>query len=94
MTDLETADLYEKAIDKFGMVEQLVVAIEELAELQKEITKAIRGKANIKNMTEEIADVLIMIDQVTRMYFIENKDIEVAKDYKLNILKEIVEKRD
>ena len=41
--------------------EQMVVAVEEMAELSKELIKAIRGKGNIKNILEEYTDVTIII---------------------------------
>lgn len=50
--------LYKKLMLTFGEDNQIIVAIEELAELQKELTKWIRGKGHICNIAEEIADVL------------------------------------
>lgn len=58
----------------------MVIAMEELAELQQAISKGIRGKLNKDNLTEEIADVYIVLDWI-KMYFSVN-DEELAKWYK------------
>lgn len=58
----------------------MVIAMEELAELQQAISKGIRGKLDKDNLTEEIADVYIVLDWI-KMYFSVN-DEELAKWYK------------
>lgn len=58
----------------------MVIAMEELAELQQAISKGIRGKLNKDNLTEEIADVYIVLDWI-KTYFSVN-DEELAKWYK------------
>lgn len=62
---------------------QKVIAIEELSELQKEITKDLRGKGNKEHIAEEIADVYIMLSQLTMMYDIDNISINVIIDSKI-----------
>ena len=69
-------DLLQKVIDKYGTTLQSTVAMEELAELIKEISKVIRGNKNADGMIEEIADVLIMIEQLKLMYNISDEEIE------------------
>lgn len=70
---------------KFNLSEDvgdLVVAMEELSELTKEISKALRDKLNIENMTEEIADVEIVVDKLKKKFNISDRDIEKWKEYK------------
>lgn len=67
---------------------QLIVAIEELSELQKELCKSLRGKTNKENITEEIADVLIMIKQLQIYFNIDKKDIKKMIYEKLKRTKE------
>ena len=55
--------VYDELLKKYGNL-QIVVAIEELSELQKELTKSLRGKANLDNIIEELADTQIMIEQM------------------------------
>lgn len=46
----------------------MIVAIEELSELQKEICKYLRGKGDMQHIAEEVADVEIMIEQLTMAF--------------------------
>lgn len=56
--------ILKQAVDTYGKKMQMVVSIEEMAELQKELSKAIRGKGNVLALAEEIADVKIMLEQL------------------------------
>ncbi|MCU9808349.1 hypothetical protein LEQ06_09335 [Paraclostridium sp. AKS46] len=67
--------------------EDLVVAMEELSELQKEISKALRDRADINNITEEIADVEIVIEKLKKQLNISNYNIEKWKRFKKKELK-------
>lgn len=77
--------IYERLRAKFGEENQLTKAIEELAELQKEVCKCIYAGINtdINNLIEEMADVQIMIEQIIHIYEIDQKDIQEAKVKKL-----------
>jgi len=44
------------------------MVMEEMSELQKELCKNSRGKDNRLNIAEEIADVLIMLEQMVILY--------------------------
>ena len=82
---MKKQDLYNSLIDKFGSVTQLIVTIEELSELQKAITKLLRNKVtqdNITAMTEEIADVEIMLEQI-KQFFKISEEVEYQKGIKL-----------
>ena len=94
-------DILEKAIKYYGPQNQMMMVLEENAELSQAITKYIRstkkGQFNEiikarKNVVEEIADVLIVIEQLKIMLDIQNYEINCVKDYKLNRLKERIEK--
>lgn len=86
-------DLYYHAIETFGKTNQTIVAIEELSELQKELTKTLRGSFNFEHVIEEIADVEIMLDQLKIMFNINSLDLMRAKLKKQNRLKERIEKK-
>ena len=81
-------DVYAKAIITYGVEMQSTVAIEELSELQKEICKMLRGIENKDHLTEEIADVQIMLDQLKIMYDIYEGDLSLVKIQKIERLKE------
>lgn len=78
MTQEREAAILENAIKKFGPRPQVIVAIEEMAELQKELTKWLRGKSKYENMMEEMADVSIMLNQL-ELIFGEPVEEEIAK---------------
>ena len=74
--------------------EQMTVAIEELAELQKEICKYLRyagtGKlepSNYQRIKEELADAQLMILQLQHILLINPDDIEYAMIYKVERLR-------
>lgn len=78
-------ELYRQAWQKWGASTQCVVAMEECSELIKELSKAIRGKANGVHIAEEIADVEIMLEQV-KLHFSISTVVEGIKEEKLTRL--------
>ena len=67
---MESNAVLRRAIEKYGQDHQMVVAIEELSELQKELCKYLRyglDAQRVENIAEEIADVEIMLEQVKIM---------------------------
>ena len=84
-------DIYTEAIKTFGALPQMVVAIEECSELQKEIVKIIRKKGDLTNLAEEIADVEIMLEQLKLIFTVHDKVIE-QKGRKIERLKWTIEK--
>lgn len=86
-----TASVLEKAIEKWGKEAQTIVAMEECAELIKECTKMLRGQGNIDNLIEEIADVMICIEQLEIIYDIDNGDVLTEQVFKLDRLEKRLE---
>lgn len=70
---------FQAAFERFGEPHQLLVAFEEMAELTKAISKAIRysREGHKTAITEEIADVEIMLEQVKMIFDIEDEDVEM-----------------
>lgn len=64
----ERTVVYNTALLIYGKSNQLVVALEELSEVQKEICKAMRGDTDLEHLAEEIADATIMLEQVRLIY--------------------------
>lgn len=56
---VELADIIKNSIKKDGEVTKAIITIEELSELQKELTKSIRGEPDEVGILEEMADVYI-----------------------------------
>lgn len=76
---MKTNEIYRRALDRYGIGAQCVVAIEELSELQKEICKQIRGGGNLDSLAEEVADAKIMIEQIVKMFGIKEATEEWRK---------------
>ncbi|MDY6407390.1 MAG: hypothetical protein SPL08_01620 [Pseudomonadota bacterium] len=80
-------EVCQKALDTWGRNPQLLMLLEEMSELQKEVLKNMnRGKDNLKELAEETADVLIMLDQLIHMYDMSDTVEKTAK-FKINRLK-------
>ena len=56
------------ALEAFGAEAQMVMAIEEMSELTKELCKHRRGRDNVEAIAEEIADVEIMLRQIVILF--------------------------
>lgn len=78
-------EILEAAVEKWGIESQMFMAIEEMAELTKALSKYYRKPASneSKNILEEIADVRIMMDQMIiifeRDYHDSVENIETVK---------------
>lgn len=77
MADRERKLLY--LIDHYGTLNQKLIAIEEMAELQKAIVKTIRqnSKENTEAIIEEIADVQVMLEQLKIIFSCRPKIDEI-----------------
>lgn len=76
-------DIIKKAIEEYGESNQCIVAMEELSELQKEISKILRGKGSRKHFVEELADSWIMLCQLKLMFHITNAEVDEEIEQKL-----------
>lgn len=90
---INNIDLYKKLILKYGKEAQIIVAIEELSELQKELTKWLRGKGSIEHIAEEIADVNIMIQQLEFIFACSDETLKQCF-LKIDRIKNLVEVED
>ncbi len=70
-----TAQAVLQLIKEFDGDTPMIIAMEELAELQQAISKGLRGKLDKDNMTEEIADVLICISWVMAKFEIDTNEL-------------------
>lgn len=89
--DTSVKTIYKDALDTWGENAQLDVAIEEMSELIKEIIKFKRGIGDNAHMSEEIADVTIMLEQIIQMFKLE-EEVTQQKNYKLIRLQNYLEK--
>jgi len=75
-------DIYSAAVKKYGKDPQLIICMEEMAELTKELSKNIRGAKNVTSISEEMADVEIMLEQL-RVIFGNRSEVDTIKADKL-----------
>lgn len=68
----ERCKTYTNAMLAFGEQNQLIVAVEELSECQKEICKILRGGEDYRHLSEEVADATIMLEQIRLMFNIND----------------------
>ena len=78
--------LDSKQREIFSGFHNTVIVIEELAELTKELTKALRNKGDITGILEELADVSLGIDYVKEIFDITDKELEYARSIKMTEL--------
>ena len=80
------ARINNETMDRYGIERQSLVAMEELSELQKAISKLVRNpeektkplefKGLRHNLIEEMADVIICMDQLIEFYKISQYEIQ------------------
>lgn len=85
MYEIDTR-INNETMDLYGIERQSLVAMEELSELQKAISKLVRNpeektkplefKGLRHNLIEEMADVIICMDQLKEFYQIERPEIQ------------------
>lgn len=85
-------EVYTSALETFGAYTQTMMVFEEMAELQKELCKDLRGEDRADQIAEEIADVSIMLDQMMLLHNCEAAVAEV-KSLKVDRLRRTVDKR-
>ena len=81
----ERRRIYLNALATWGDKAQMIVAVEELSECQKEICKILRGGENFPHLAEEIADATIMLEQL-RLIFNINDQVCECMDAKVRRL--------
>ena len=90
MVKIDESKIFHRAIYKWGADMQMMVAIEEMSELTKELIKHQRTGTNFQEIAEEIADVEIMLIQLKIIFGNEDK-VEEFIEKKMNRLKEILD---
>lgn len=71
------------ALSFYGCELQQVIAIEELSELQKELCKSLRAGADRPHISEEIADVQIVLEQMMMLYECR-EDVAICRQKRLH----------
>lgn len=83
-------EILHKAIQTYGKQSQVDKAIEEMAELTKELLKERQNNGSIDDLAEEMADVYIMLSQLCLIFGVTYA-VEYFIDYKTKRLKRRLE---
>ena len=78
-------ELYNRAVACWGPTPQMLMLVEECAELQQSVLHLMRGRTGKETLAEELADVRIMIELVEHVLDIE-KLVQDNRETKLNRL--------
>ena len=87
---LQEPSIAVKACETFDNKQQIIKAIEEMAELSKELAKELNDNGNKHNIRQEIADVLIMMEQMVFLFDAKN-EIARWKENKLFKLAKLIQ---
>ena len=71
----------------------LIIVMEELAELGQAVSKELRGKCDYYNLLEELADVQLGIYYVQEICGIANDELNKAMNVKMNRLERVLNKK-
>ena len=83
------SDVYDDALEEWGLDLQVDKSIEELSELTRELSRWHLGYSNEEDIREEIADVEIMCEQLRREF--DDGRIDHHKERKLDRLRKRLE---
>lgn len=82
----EDLELFDRAVGHWGAAAQVEQAIEELEELHDALNDRRRGRVGANAVRDEIADVLIMVNQLA---YINDPDlVDERIEYKMNRLED------
>lgn len=82
--DKETFEIYKLALDKWGIEAQIGMLTEECGELLSAVNKFNRSRCSRDDVLTELADVSIMVEQLSLIYggydkFIEERDKKLTR---------------
>lgn len=84
-------EIYERAMETYGVEHQCTKAIEELCEVVHQLSRMLQGDVgNLYHLAEEIADARIMLDQM-ELAFDLTEEIREWDERKLRRLQGMVE---
>lgn len=89
-SNMESIELYARALSEWGYEAQRNMLIEEIGELLNAFAKFPRGRSSMGDVIEELADVSIMVEQMA-LHFGWSR-YKTIREQKLQRLKERLEK--
>lgn len=90
MTQEEKQEIIRQAVSHYSKTSRMWLACEEMAELTDALAKYQRARVNKKDIITEIADVQIMMAELSLIFGVEEVSAELER--KLARLKETIKK--
>ena len=87
---IDSENLYKKVMETYGFPTQAAMVVEECSELTNAICKFRRGRVGDDDIITEIADVMIMCEQLS--YYFGKEKVDSEQERKLERLKERLSK--
>lgn len=79
--------IFKEAVEKWGIVNQVIMVMEECGEMMDKLGKLNRGRTTPIELAEELADVTILMEQMA-VAFDVFKEFKALKSFKLARLKD------
>lgn len=86
--------IIDRSLKHYNWKTKCTVAMEELAELQQQVSKQIRGYNDSIGLLEEMADVYICLEFLKSIFNIDEPDLRKAMDVKLKREENILNRED
>ena len=83
-----------KALNLFGPREELIKVCEELGELQAEVFKSVKGKADRDNILEELADVYFVLGYIKEIYHISDEELDENMNSKVQDFEKVLKEKE
>ena len=83
LSEKERRRIIRNSIKKYPWKLKCTVAMEEVAELQQQVSKQIRGYGDKLGLLEEIADAYICLSFLESIFDVKPEDLQKAIDVKL-----------
>lgn len=97
MSNAEINDVIVKSINS-NLVDgnprghrNLIIVMEELAELSQEVSKSLRNKADINALLEESADVVLCLKYIQEIFGITDDELNKAVSVKVERMSNVIE---
>jgi len=90
---MDDEELFKECVNHWGTTSQILMVIEELSELIVELCHSLRANKpfNIEQITEELADAKLMLDQLQFIFNISDIELNNIRKMKMKRIKELIE---
>ena len=84
----------KKSLSLFGLREELIKVCEELGEMQAEVFKSVKGKADREKILEELADVYFVLGYIQEIYHISDEELDEKMKAKVKDFEKVLKEKE